>query len=35
MDARDDVFGSGGARCAAERLGIAFLGEVPLATEIR
>jgi ATP-binding protein involved in chromosome partitioning len=33
--ARDDVFGSGGARRAAERLGLAFLGEVPLATEIR
>jgi ATP-binding protein involved in chromosome partitioning len=32
---RDDVFGSGGARRAAERLGIPFLGEIPLATEIR
>ena len=33
--ARDEVFGSGGARKAAERLGIPFLGEIPLATEIR
>jgi len=33
--ARDDVFGSGGARRAAERLGVPFLGEIPLATEIR
>ena len=32
---RDDVFGSGGARKTAERLGIPFLGEVPLATVIR
>ncbi|MGH7672448.1 MAG: Mrp/NBP35 family ATP-binding protein [Gemmatimonadales bacterium] len=32
---RDEVFGSGGARRAAERLGIPFLGEIPLATEIR
>src|SRR3989475_6592176 len=33
--ARDEVFGSGGAHRAAERLGIPFLGEIPLATEIR
>jgi len=33
--ARDDVFGAGGARRAAERLGVPFLGEIPLATEIR
>jgi len=32
---RDDVFGSGGARHAAERLGVPFLGEIPLATFIR
>jgi len=33
--ARDEVFGAGGARRAAERLGVPFLGEIPLATEIR
>lgn len=33
--ARDDVFGAGGARRAAERLGVPFLGEIPLATAIR
>ncbi|PYP10196.1 MAG: chromosome partitioning protein [Gemmatimonadetes bacterium] len=33
--ARDDVFGAGGARRAADRLGVPFLGEIPLATEIR
>lgn len=33
--ARDEVFGSGGARRAAERLEIPFLGDIPLATEIR
>jgi ATP-binding protein involved in chromosome partitioning len=33
--ARDEVFGSGGARRAADRLGLPFLGEIPLATEIR
>ena len=33
--AHDEVFGSGGARRAAERLGVPFLGEIPLATEIR
>jgi ATP-binding protein involved in chromosome partitioning len=33
--AHDEVFGSGGARRAADRLGLPFLGEIPLATEIR
>jgi len=33
--AHDEVFGSGGAHRAADRLGIPFLGEIPLATEIR
>jgi len=33
--ARDEIFGSGGARQAAERLGVPFLGEIPLATAIR
>jgi len=33
--AHDDVFGTGGARRAADRLGVPFLGEIPLATEIR
>ena len=32
---RDEIFGSGGARQIAERLGISFLGEIPLATTIR
>jgi ATP-binding protein involved in chromosome partitioning len=32
---RDDVFGHGGARREAERLEVAFLGEIPLHTEIR
>ena len=32
---REDIFGSGGARRASERLGIPFLGEIPLATDIR
>jgi ATP-binding protein involved in chromosome partitioning len=32
---QDDVFGSGGARKTAERLGIPFLGAIPLATVIR
>ncbi|MCX7915318.1 MAG: Mrp/NBP35 family ATP-binding protein [Verrucomicrobiae bacterium] len=31
----DEVFGRGGGRREAERLGVAFLGEVPLFTEIR
>jgi len=33
--ARDEVFGSGGARKTAERLNLPFLGEIPLATRIR
>lgn len=32
---RDDIFGHGGAREAAEKLGFPFLGEVPLDTAIR
>ncbi len=32
---RADIFGSGGARQEAERLGVPFLGEVPLHMEIR
>jgi ATP-binding protein involved in chromosome partitioning len=32
---RSDIFGHGGARHEAERLGVPFLGEVPLHTEIR
>jgi len=32
---RSDIFGHGGARHEAERLGVPFLGEVPLAIEIR
>jgi ATP-binding protein involved in chromosome partitioning len=32
---RDDVFGSGGAKATAERMGIPFLGEIPLDTSIR
>lgn len=32
---RDDIFGSGGARRASERLGVPFLGEIPLARAIR
>ncbi|MGZ3409679.1 MAG: iron-sulfur cluster carrier protein ApbC [Xanthobacteraceae bacterium] len=33
--ARSDIFGHGGARHEAERLGVPFLGEVPLHMEIR
>jgi ATP-binding protein involved in chromosome partitioning len=33
--AQDDVFGAGGARQAAERLDLPFLGAIPLATAIR
>jgi len=33
--ARDEIFGAGGARKIAERLGIPFLGEIPLETKIR
>ena len=32
---RSDIFGHGGARIEAERLGVPFLGEVPLHLEIR
>jgi len=32
---RSDIFGHGGARAEAERLGVPFLGEVPLDMEIR
>jgi len=32
---RDDVFGSGGAKATAERMGIPFLGAIPLDTTIR
>ncbi|MDP3723186.1 MAG: iron-sulfur cluster carrier protein ApbC [Candidatus Omnitrophota bacterium] len=32
---RDDIFGSGGAKATAERMGIPFLGEIPLETSIR
>ncbi len=32
---RSDIFGHGGARHEAERLGVPFLGEVPLAMPIR
>ncbi|OGH56141.1 MAG: chromosome partitioning protein [Candidatus Lindowbacteria bacterium RIFCSPLOWO2_02_FULL_62_12] len=32
---RDDIFGSGGARRAAVDLDVPFLGDIPLATEIR
>jgi len=32
---QEQIFGSGGARKTAERLGIPFLGEIPLATAVR
>ncbi|PVB63511.1 iron-sulfur cluster carrier protein ApbC [Labrenzia sp. 011] len=32
---RHDIFGHGGARAEAERLGVPFLGEIPLTTKIR
>jgi ATP-binding protein involved in chromosome partitioning len=32
---RSDIFGHGGARHEAERLGVPFLGEVPLHADIR
>ncbi|HEY0569800.1 MAG TPA: P-loop NTPase, partial [Xanthobacteraceae bacterium] len=32
---RSDIFGHGGARHEAERLGVPFLGEVPLHLSIR
>ena len=33
--AREDIFGTGGARRIAEARGLAFLGEIPLSTPIR
>ena len=33
--ARYDIFGNGGARREAERMGVSFLGEVPLTMNIR
>lgn len=32
---RDDIFGNGGTKRAAEAMGLAFLGELPLASAIR
>ncbi len=32
---RHDIFGHGGARAEAERIGVPFLGEVPLQMAIR
>jgi len=32
---RSDIFGHGGARDEAERIGVPFLGEVPLAMRVR
>lgn len=32
---REDIFSTGGARRAAEELGVPFLGEIPIYTEIR
>jgi ATP-binding protein involved in chromosome partitioning len=32
---RSEIFGHGGARAEAERLGVPFLGEVPLDMDIR
>ncbi len=34
-NARHDIFGSGGAKSRAEELGVPFLGEVPICTELR
>lgn len=34
-DSRHDIFGSGGAKRRAEALGVPFLGEVPICTELR
>ena len=33
--AQEQIFGAGGARKTAERLGLPFLGEIPLATAVR
>jgi ATP-binding protein involved in chromosome partitioning len=32
---REDIFGHGGAKAAAEAMGMPFLGEIPLATAVR
>jgi ATP-binding protein involved in chromosome partitioning len=32
---REHIFDNGGARRAADRLGVPFLGEIPLATRLR
>ena len=32
---RDEIFGHGGARAAAEKLGFPFLGEIPLDIHVR
>ena len=32
---REEIFGSGGAKAAAERMELPFLGEIPMATEVR
>jgi ATP-binding protein involved in chromosome partitioning len=32
---RSDIFGHGGARAEAERLGVRFLGEIPLLPQLR
>jgi len=34
-DERHEIFGHGGARNEAERLGVEFLGEIPLISQIR
>jgi len=34
-DARHEIFGSGGARRRAAQIGVPFLGEVPICTELR
>jgi ATP-binding protein involved in chromosome partitioning len=33
--AREEIFGSGGAKAWSERMNVPFLGEIPLATELR
>jgi ATP-binding protein involved in chromosome partitioning len=34
-NARHDIFGSGGAKQRAKELGVPFLGEVPISTQLR
>jgi len=34
-ETRHEIFGSGGAKARAEKLGVPFLGEVPLVTDLR